>query len=178
LDLGHFNNPEFNRGAGKVRELLWLLVRRTFFLRSVLPAYGLRRALLRRFGACVGAGVVIKPGAKITFPWRLSIGEHSWIGEDVFVHNLDRVVIGNGVCVSQRAFLCTGNHDWSDPAFALVTRPIVVEDGAWICADVFVAPGVTIANNAVVTAGSVVTRDLPAGMICSGNPCKPVKPRR
>lgn len=177
MDLRQFENPEFDRGASRVRELLWLIVRRTFFLHSVLPAYGFRRVLLRRFGARIGSHVVIKPGVKVTFPWRLTIGENSWVGEDVFVHNLDRVAIGNGVCVSQRVFLCTGSHDWRDPKFSLVTRPIVIEDGAWVCANVFVAPGVTIGKEAVVTAGSVVTRDLPAGMVCSGNPCVPVKPR-
>jgi len=177
LDLGQFNNPEFDRGAGRGKELMWLLLRRSLFLNSILPTYRLRRALLRAFGATVGQHVVIKPGARITFPWRLAIGDHSWIGEETFIHNLDRVAIGSHVCISQRAFLCTGSHDWSDPAFSLITSPIVIEDCVWICANVFVSPGVTIARNAVITAGSVVTHDLPAGMICSGNPCEPVKPR-
>lgn len=177
MDLSRFENADFDRGAGPLREFAWRLLSARVFQQSVMPWYGLRRAILRRFGAQVASGVVIKPGVKITFPWKLNVGPHSWIGEDAWLLNLDHVVIGANVCISQRAMLCTGSHDWSDPRFGLVTRSIVVNDGAWISAGVFVGPGVTIGENTVVTAGSVVTASLPAGMICSGNPCIPVKPR-
>jgi putative colanic acid biosynthesis acetyltransferase WcaF len=174
-DLSRFSNRGYQRGAGRLKELLWLLSRGLFF--RGLPLNALRRFLLRSFGAHVGKGAVIKPGVKVTFPWRLTLGDHVWLGEEVFILNLAPVTIGNHVCISQRAFLCTGSHDWSDPYFGLVTKPITIHDGVWICAGAFVGPGVTIGRNAVATAGSVVTHDLPEGMICGGNPCVPLKPR-
>ena len=177
-DLSRFDDRSFNRGVGRFREALWLLVRQALFPNGFLRCYRLKSAVLRAFGASVGRGVVIKPGVRVSFPWRLKIGNHVWIGEEANILSLADVTIGNDVVISQRAFLCTGSHDWSDPAFALITRPITIEDGAWIAADVFVAPGVTVGKQAVATAGSVVTHDLPPEMICSGNPCVPVKERR
>lgn len=177
VDLSRFANTEFERGASKATELAWLLTRKWFFENSVLPINKPRRSLLCRFGAKVGAGTVIKPKVRIHFPWRLELGDYVWLGEEVYILNLARVTIGSNVCVSQRAFLCTGSHDWSDPAFHLITKPITIEDGAWVSAGVFVGPGVTIGRNAVATAGSVVLQDLPPNMVCSGNPCVPVKPR-
>lgn len=177
MNLARYDNKGFDRGAGRLKELLWLLASAHVFRRSVMPWYALRRALLRGFGAQVAEGVIIKPQVNITFPWKLGVGAHSWIGEGAWLLNLDRITIGANVCISQRAMLCTGNHDWSDPAFGLINRPITVKDGAWVCANVFVGPGVTIGENAVATAGSVVLADLPPGMICSGTPCVPVKPR-
>lgn len=143
----------------------------------MLPTYGWRRRLLRTFGANVGEGLIVKPRATITFPWRLTTGRNVWIGEEAYILNLAWVTLGDNVCVSQRAFLCTGSHDWSDPRFGLIAKPIVIQEGAWIAAGVFVGPGVTVGRNAVATAGSVVTADLPADMICTGNPCVPVKRR-
>lgn len=177
MDLSRFDNSDFDRGAGRCREAAWIALRSILFLHCPLPCYRLRSRALTAFGARVGRGVAIKPGVNITFPWRLTIGNHCWLGEETWVLDLAPVTIGSNVCVSQRAFLCTGSHDWSDPLFRLTTAPIVIGDGAWICANVFVGPGVTVGKGAVATAGSVVTGDLPAGMICSGNPCVPVRRR-
>jgi len=177
MDLARFDNSAFDRGAGSVKETMWVVMRAIFFHHFPVPAYSLRRAILKSFGAAVGAGVAIKPGVTITFPWKLSIGENSWLGEAAWLLNLAPITIGKNVCISQRAFLCTGNHDWSDPAFQLEVKPITIGDGAWICAQAFVCPGISVGANAVVTAGSVVTHDLPSDMICSGNPCEPIKPR-
>jgi putative colanic acid biosynthesis acetyltransferase WcaF len=110
-------------------------------------------------------------------PWRLKAGNDCWIGDEVYILNLDNVTLGNNVCLSQRAFLCTGSHDWSAPHFDLVHQPITIEDGVWICANAFIGPGVTVGRNTVVTVGSVVTKDLPPDMICGGQPCMPIKPR-
>ena len=155
-----------------------MLMRCMFFLNAFPWPTCLRVLLLRLFGARIGRGAVIRSRVNIWLPWRLELGDHVWLGEEVFLLNLAPVCIGSNVCISQRAFLCTGSHDWSDPHFGLVTKPIRIEDGVWICANVFVGPGVTIGRNAVVTAGSVVTRDLPPDMISSGNPCVPVRERR
>lgn len=177
MDLAKFCNEDFGRGASRGKELLWILIRKFFFENSVLPTYSLRCRLLRAFGAEIGKGVVIKPAAKITFPWRLAVRDNAWIGEESWLLNLAQITIGANVCISQRAFLCSGSHDWTSPIFDLTAKSITVEDGAWVGANVFVGPGIIIGRNAVVTAGSVVTEDLPSNMICSGNPCKPVKER-
>ena len=177
IDLAQFNNAGFSRGASGLKEAVWLLCKQLVFIANPFGFYPLKRALLRWFGARVGAGLIVKPGAKISFPWRFESSANVWIGEDAFLLSLDRIQVGANVCISQRAFLCTGSHDWSAPHFTLITKPIVVEEGAWICADVFIGPGVTIGRNAVITAGSVVTKDMPPNMICSGNPCVPQKSR-
>ncbi len=166
-----------DRGRGKGQEAIWYLIKCFFFL-SPLPWPGsLKCALLRFFGAKVGQGVNIKPRVNIHFPWKLELGDHCWLGEEVFILNFEPVRIGSHACVSQRAFLCGGNHDFRDEAFSYRNAPITVGDGAWIGAQCFVGPGVTVGTQAVVTAGSIVTSDLPADMICSGNPCKPAKAR-
>jgi putative colanic acid biosynthesis acetyltransferase WcaF len=178
IDLSQFNNAAFCRGAPRWKEFMWRLLQQGLFTIDWLKMYDTKRSILSCFGAQIEHGVVIKPNAKITFPWKLSIGANSWIGEEVWLLNLDRITIGANVCISQRSFLCTGNHNWSSRSFDLVTKPITVGNNVWICAHVFVGPGVVIGDNSVVTAGSVVTANLPPGMICSGNPCIPVKPRQ
>ncbi len=177
VDLSKFNNTAFERGASVVKELLWRMLQQGFFNVEWITAYGFKNRMLRGFGAQLGAGVVVKPKAKITFPWKLSVGSNSWIGEEAWLLNLDRIMIGSNVCISQRAFLCTGSHDWKKESFDLITKPIVIEDGVWICADVFIGPGVTVGENSVVTAGSVVNKNLPPNSICSGNPCLAIKQR-
>lgn len=177
MDLSKFNNNAFERGASTAKELLWRMLQQGFFNVEWIKAFGLKRRILRGFGAKIEAGVVVKPKAKITFPWKLKVGVNSWIGEETWLLNLDHITIGSNVCISQRSFLCTGSHDWSKDAFDLITKPIIIEDGVWICADVFIGPGVSVGENSVVTAGSVVTGNLPPNMVCSGNPCVAIKQR-
>ena len=176
-NLAEFKNSEFNRGASSLKEFLWRLLQQSLFNIEWITMYKFKCIILQRFGAKVAAGVVIKPKAKITFPWKVLIGENSWIGEETWLLSLEQITIGSNVCISQRTFLCTGSHNWSAPTFNLITKPIIIEDGVWICANVFVGPGVTIGENSVVKVGSVVTHNLPPDMICAGNPCRPVKPR-
>jgi putative colanic acid biosynthesis acetyltransferase WcaF len=159
-----------DRGRPVWFEAVWYLVKIVFFLSALPWPSSLKRALLRFFGAKIGPGVVIKPRVNVHFPWRLEVGAHSWIGEEVFILNFDPVRIGSHACVSQRVFLCTGNHDFRDEKFSFRSAPISVGDGAWVGASVFVGPGVEIGDEAVVTAGSVVLKSLSAGRICSGNP--------
>jgi putative colanic acid biosynthesis acetyltransferase WcaF len=143
----------------------------------LLPFSSIRSLVLRLFGAKVGIGVVLKPGLRVKYPWFLSIGDHSWIGEDVWIDNLTKVTIGTNACISQGVYLCTGSHDWSDPAFGLLVQAITIEDGAWVGARAVICPGVTIAECAVVAAGSVVTKDVPADEIHAGNPARFLKKR-
>jgi putative colanic acid biosynthesis acetyltransferase WcaF len=152
-------------------------VKVAFFLSPLPFPSGPKCAVLRWFGASVGKGVIIKPRINIHFPWKLTIGDFAWIGEEVFILNFEPVSIGAHCCVSQRVFLCTGNHDYRVPNMPYRNRPICVEDGAWVGAQVFVGPGITIGTDTVVTAGSIVTRSLPSGMVCAGNPCSPLRPR-
>jgi putative colanic acid biosynthesis acetyltransferase WcaF len=177
VDLSQFDNSSFERGASSAKELMWRMVQKILFHVDWIKAYGIKRRVLRGFGAQIDEGVIFKPTAMVTFPWKLSVGRNSWVGEQAWLLNLDCISIGSNVCISQRAFLCSGSHDWSKESFDLMTKPIVIEDGVWICADVFIGPGVTVGRNTVVTAGSVVTKDLPPDMICSGNPCIAVKKR-
>ena len=144
---------------------------------SVAVAHFVQMRVVAAFGARIGRQVYIKPRVNIHFPWKLQIGDHTWIGEEVFLLNFEPIVIGAHCCISQRAFVCTGNHDFRKPEMSYRNRPITIQDGAWIGAQVFVSPGVTVGSEAVVTVGSVVTSDLAAGMVCSGNPCHPVQPR-
>jgi putative colanic acid biosynthesis acetyltransferase WcaF len=162
-----------DRGRPAWFEAVWYLVKTVFFLSALPWPSSLKRALLRFFGAKIGAGVVIKPRVNVHFPWRLEVGAHSWIGEEVFILNFDPVRIGSQACVSQRVFLCTGNHDFCDEKFSFRCAPILIGDGVWIGASVFVGPGVEVGEDAVATAGSVVVKSIPAGMVCSGNPAGP-----
>jgi len=151
-------NKGLDRGRSKLVEAVWYLLKCAFFLSALPWPSGLKVRLLRAFGAKIGRGVVIKPRVNIHFPWKLEIGDHVWIGEEVFILNFEPVRIGSHVCISQRAFLCTGNHDYNDPAFSYRNAPITIGDGAWIGACVFVGPGVRVDEEMVAAAGAVVTR--------------------
>jgi putative colanic acid biosynthesis acetyltransferase WcaF len=157
--LDRFDACKFDRGRSRIVEALWLICG-GLFVSSGLPGSLLRVLILRAFGARISSGVVIKPHVRVKFPWRLSIGAHSWIGEDVWIDNLAQVSIGAQCCISQAAYLCTGSHDWSSESFNLVTKPIVIEDGAWICAKTTIGPGVRVGKGAVLALGSIATRDL------------------
>jgi putative colanic acid biosynthesis acetyltransferase WcaF len=166
-----------DRGRSKLVEAIWYLLKCVFFLSPLPWPSRFKCAVLRLFGARVGKGVALKPRVNVHFPWKLTVGDFAWIGEEVFILNFEPVSIGAHCCISQRAFICTGNHNYRQPNMPYRNEPITVEDGAWVGAQVFVAPGVTIGEDAVATAGSIVVADLPARMICAGNPCRPLKPR-
>lgn len=169
-DLSRYDNRSFDRGAPRWKEALWLVVSALFFQHSLAVWNGAKIRLLRLFGARIGRGVLVKPRVTIKFPWKLTIGDHVWIGEGVWVDNLAEVRLGSHVCVSQGAMLLTGNHDYAKPTFDLITAPIGVEDGAWIGARALVCPGVTLRTGAVLAAGSVATADLEAYGVYQGNP--------
>lgn len=174
LDL--FKAPGFDRGAPRWREATWVMISGLLFS-TWLPGSAWRVFLLRLFGGKVGRGVIIKPYVKVKFPWRLSVGDHCWIGEHVWIDNLAKVIIGDHVCISQGAYLCTGSHDWSAERFDLIVRPISVGSKAWIGARSAVSPGSQIGEGAVLTLGSIASRTLEPWMIHSGSPARPMKPR-
>jgi putative colanic acid biosynthesis acetyltransferase WcaF len=139
--------------------------------------FGWRRFLLRLFGARIGRNVLVRPTARVTYPWKLTIGDDSWIGDDVVLYSLGEIYIGSNVVVSQRSYVCAAKHDPASLEFTQVAFRTVIEDEVWVATDVFVAPGTHIGRGSVVGARSSVFRSLPAGMICHGNPARAVKPR-
>lgn len=157
--------------------MAWYIVNAIIFRSYLLPGSAIKRGLLKLFGAKVGKSVVIKPQVNIKYPWFLSIGDHSWIGENVWIDNLTTVSIGDNCCLSQGAFLLTGNHDFTRSSFDLMVKSIVLEDGAWIGAGAMVCPGVTCFSHSVLTARSVATKNLAPFIIYQGNPAVPIKDR-
>jgi putative colanic acid biosynthesis acetyltransferase WcaF len=159
---------------------LWALVQATLFRWSPRPLHGFRASLLKLFGATIPepSHVVIFPTAKITFPWNLTLAPRSMIGPRVTLYNLAPITLQRGANISQNCHLCAGTHDFNRWDMPLVTRPIVIGENAWLGADVFVGPGVTVGELCVVGARSVVVKDLPPRTIGVGSPCRPVKPRR
>ena len=175
--LNTFQNNDFDRGASKLKELGWMLVSALCFRHSLAVWNGAKVWLLRAFGAQVGRGVLVKPSVHIKFPWKLSIGDHVWIGEQVWIDNLDQVVIQDHVCISQGAMLLCGNHDYKKPTFDLMTGPITLGTGSWIGAKSIVGPGVQAGSHAVLSAGSVASKDLDSFSIYQGNPATVVRKR-
>lgn len=170
-------NLGLNRGRAKFVEISWYLIKIIFFLSAFPFPSSFKLILLKLYGAKVGKGLVIKPRVNIHFPWKLTIGDHVWIGEEVFILNFEPLNIGSNVCISQRAFLCGGNHDYRDPAMPYRNGPITLSDGSWIGASVFVGPNVTVGVDSVLSAGSVVTKNIPEDRIFRGNPAVEVGKR-
>lgn len=159
-----------------VGRVLWALATPLFRL-SPRPCYGWRRWLLRRFGASVGRDVRIHPSTRIVIPWNLAIGDQASLGDRVLVYNLGMVGIGPRATVSHLAHLCAGSHDYLDPRLPLLRLPIEIGADAWVCAQAFVGPGVTIGEGAVVGACSVATRSVDPWSVVAGNPAKAVRQR-
>lgn len=176
-DLSRFKLQKNFRGRSALAVQIWWVVQATLFRASPQIAYGYRRWLLRCFGAKVGERAIIRASVKITYPWKVIVGENAWIGDDVVLYSLANIEIGRNAVVSQRSYLCTGSHDYTKIDFPLHAFKITVMDEAWVAADVFIAPGVIIGQGAVIGARSSVFANMPEGMVCFGYPCKPVRIR-
>lgn len=177
VDLSKYRNPEYDHGAGVLKRLLWHLWSKAFIHSQFPLPVSFKRTILKAFGARVGRGVVIKPNVNIKYPWFLEIGDHAWIGEEVWIDNLVMVKIGSSCCLSQGAMLLTGNHDFSKTTFNLITGTVTLEEGAWLGAKTVVCPGVTVGSHAVLTVGSVATKNLEEWTIYRGNPAISIKKR-
>lgn len=169
-DLSRYDNSWYNPGGGLLKRWIWYFANLLFVKNHWNPVNGIKVFILRAFGARIGRGVVIKPGVNIKYPWLLSIGDYSWIGEDVWIDNLAMITIGANCCISQGAMLLTGNHNYKLPTFDLIVKPIAIGNGAWVGAKCVVCPGVTIANNSVLSVGSVATKSTMPDSIYQGNP--------
>lgn len=176
VDLSAYSVGDYAPGPAWKRAV-WLAVSRFFFETWFPWPSAMKSGILRCFGAEVGEGVVWKPRMKIKYPWFLRVGDHCWIGEEVWIDNLVRVDLASHVVLSQGAYLLTGNHDYKSPRFDLLTGPISLGAGAWIGAKAVVCPGVTVEKMAVLAVGSVATRNLEAHGIYSGNPAVKVRER-
>lgn len=176
-DLKSFVLPADFRGRPASLVQLWWIVQATAFRWSPQVMYGWRRFLLRIFGAKIGHAVMIRPTAEITYPWRLTIGDHTWIGDHATLYTLGEIHIGDNTCISQHCYLAAAGHDYTRPTFDIFGSKIVIEQEVWLATGVFVAPGITVGRGAVVGACSVVAKDIPAMTISAGNPAKVLRQR-
>ncbi len=178
-DLSAYSNTLYKAeiGASAIKRGAWYIINVCFFINPLNPFSALKRTLLRWFGGKIGKGVVIKPAVNIKYPWKLSVGDYSWIGEKVWIDNLAHVEIGRNVCISQGAMLLTGNHDYTKSTFDLMVEGIVLEEGVWIGAKSLVCPGVHCESHAVLAAMSVANKRLNAYTIYQGNPALPMRER-
>ncbi|BAU43959.1 Maltose O-acetyltransferase [Leptolyngbya sp. O-77] len=172
IDLRQYDPRGFVRGRPGWVVMLWWLVQAIAFPLTLHSHHAPRRALLRLFGAKIGQQVTIRPTARFTYPWKVEIGDYSWIGDDVVFYSLAPIRVGTHCVISQKTYLCTGSHDVTDPAFGLVTGAIAIGNGAWVAADCFIAPGVNIGANTVIGARSAVFHSMPAQTVCWGSPCQ------
>lgn len=176
-DLASFDNSWYNPG-NPLKRALWYVTNVIYFKSRMFPFSGLKVLILRLFGAKVGHGVVIKPAVNIKFPWKLTIGHHTWIGEGVWIDNLAQVSIGPNSCLSQGSMLLCGNHNYAKTTFDLMTGRIILEDGVWIGAHAIVCPGVTCSSHSILTVKSVANKNLDPYGIYQGNPAAKIKERK
>ncbi len=176
-DLSSYDNKSYQPGKNGLIRTLWYFTNVLFFLNPLNPISSLKVFLLRLFGAQIGKGVVIKPSVNIKYPWRLKIGNHTWIGEKVWIDNLADVEIGDHCCLSQAAMLLCGNHNYKKISFDLITKKIILENGVWIGANTIVTPGVVCESHMVLTVNSVLSQNAEPYKIYSGNPAKLIKTR-
>jgi putative colanic acid biosynthesis acetyltransferase WcaF len=171
-----FTGPSFSL-KNRVGRVAWNIVSLLFFRTSPNFFHRWRSFLLRCFGAKVGKAVHVYPRVKVWAPWNLELGDQCGIANGVTLYSQGKIKIGCRAVISQDTYICTGTHDYTLKEQPLITFPIIIEDYAWVAAGVFVNPGVTIEEGAVIGARSVVTKNMPPWMICAGHPCKPIKER-
>jgi putative colanic acid biosynthesis acetyltransferase WcaF len=155
VDLAGYAAPVIPGNRSVLWRVGWHVVSALVFQSALVLPSRCKAALLRAFGARIGKGLVIKPRVTIKSPWFLELGDHVWLGEGVWIDNHTTVRVGSDVCISQGAYLFTGNHDWNDPRFRFFCRPIAVEDGVWVAAKAVICPGSLLARMSVVGAGVV-----------------------
>jgi putative colanic acid biosynthesis acetyltransferase WcaF len=177
-ELNTFILPKNFRGRNAFVVQLWWLIQSLLFSNTPQFLYGFRRFLLRLFGAKIGKKVIIRQSVKITYPWKVSIGDYSWIGDDVVLYSLGEISIGKNTVISQKSYICTASHDYLQSDFPIFAKKNIIEDECWLATDVFVAPGITIGKGSVIGSRSSVYKDIPANKVCIGNPAKIIKDRK
>jgi len=177
VNLSKYNNDWYNPGGSAIKRTIWFFINGLIFINPLVPVNGLKIWLLRLFGAKVGQGVVIKPNVNIKYPWLLTIGNHVWIGEKVWIDSLAPIVIHDHVTLSQGAMLLTGSHNYKAQTFDLMVNKIILEEGVWIGAQAVVCPGVTCYTHSILAVGSVATTNLAPYFIYQGNPAEKKRER-
>jgi putative colanic acid biosynthesis acetyltransferase WcaF len=170
-NLVNFRSTKMNLSKN-FRLAIWVLVSKFYFSFSNVG----RISVLRILGSSIGKRVVIRSRVKVHFPWNLEIGDDCWIGEEVWFINHEKIRIGSNVCISQRAIICSGGHDYRSASLAYAHKPIEIKDGAWVCLDAKVLPGVTIGECSVVSAGEVVRKSVPDYSMLVGGEIRPIDP--
>jgi len=174
-DLSYFSVGTGFTLVTKIRIAMWFIVQHVIFKASLFPS-PLRPTLLRIFGSSIGRRVIIRRGVRVHFPWNLELGDDCWIGEEVWVINHEKVKIGSNICISQRSIICSGGHDYRSASLEYAHNPIEIKDGAWICLDAKVLPGVTIGEGSVVSAGEVVRKSIPDYSLFVSGEIRPIHP--
>lgn len=162
--LAGFTGAGYDKGRPAHVQAAWHAVHNLVFVKWWFPARW-RPGVLRTFGAQVGHGVLIRDRVRVHWPWKLTIGDDTWVGEGAWLLNLEPITIGSNVCISQEALICTGSHDRHSPTFEFDNAPISLADGSWVATRAVVLRGVTVGRNATVGAGAVVSRDVPDGTV-------------
>ena len=178
MRLDNYTVGTYTPGAPYWKQLLWYFVGSTLVESHLIPVTAFKVWTLRIFGAKIGQGVRIKPRVRVKFPWRLTVGDYVWLGEEAWIDNLAPITIESHVCISQRVYLCTGNHDWNHPDFKLIPAPIHIQESSWIAANSAIGPGVTVGKGAVLTLGGVTGRSLEPMTIYAGNPAQAIKKKK
>lgn len=177
VDLSSFNNSWFNKGASIFKIVLWYFINILLLKSYFVPLSFVKVFTLRLFGAKIGKNVIIRPGVNIKYPWKLKIGNNCWLGENVWIDNLDYVTLADNVCISQGAFLFCGNHNYKSESFDLIIGQIVIESGAWVGAKSIICPGIKVGSHAVLSVGSLANKDLDSFCVYKGNPAVKSKER-
>lgn len=175
--LDKFVLPKNFRGRGAVYVQAWWLIQASIFRCSPQVFYGFRVLILRAFGAKIGSSCIIRPTVKITYPWKVSIGDNSWIGDGVELYSLGKITIGNNSVISQGTYICAADHDYEKVDFPIRERPVTIGDQVWVGAKCFIGPGVSIADGVVLGAASTTFKDLPPNTVCVGSPARIIKER-
>ncbi|WP_298946007.1 putative colanic acid biosynthesis acetyltransferase [uncultured Polaribacter sp.] len=176
--LNTFKLPKNFRGKNAFVVQLWWIVQGIFFRMSPQFMYGFRRFLLRLFGAKIGKNVIIRPTVRVTYPWKVAIGDYSWIGDDVVLYSLGEIEIGKNVVISQKSYICAASHDYLQSDFPIFAKKNTIEDECWLATDVYIAPGITIGKGTVIGARSSVYKDIASNKVCVGNPAKIIRERK
>lgn len=177
LQLKTYDNSQYNPGASFAKRFFWYWISILLFESGLFPTYGLKRIILRAFGARLGKCVIIKAHVRIKYPWRLTVGDYCWLGEDLWIDNLADVLIGDNVCLSQGVYLCTGSHNYRESSFDLMTESIEIASGTWIAARATILQKVKIGRDVVVTAGAVVSDNIADEAIVGGVPAQVIRQR-
>lgn len=177
MDLSNYDNENSDKGRPLFIVVLWYLINSILFS-SFIPGTVWRVFLLKLFGAKVGKNILIKPFVRVKYPWKLSIGNNSWIGEKTWIDNIDTVVIGENCCISQGVYICSGNHNWSSESFEYLSSSIVIKDKVWVASMSQLSPGVILNEGVVLCIGSVAFNELDSWSIYKGNPAEKIKDRK